>query len=143
MSTMNAERFQTLAGAYGGDLLRWPSSEQAAARAFMAGDPRCADWLAEAFALDSLLAAAPQSHQNDLLRERIIRSAPKPQPAAPKRTAWVSWAGLAAACMAGVVAGAHLTTSGGAFGDRSIEATVESSTAFADSALSEAFGETG
>ena len=142
---MNAERFQTLAGAYGGDLLRWPSSEQAAARAFMAGDPRCADWLAEAFALDSLLAAAPQSHQNDLLRERIIRSAPKPkpQPVAPKRAAWVSWAGLAAACMAGVVAGAHSTVSSGVFGDRSIEATVESSTAFADSALSEALGETG
>ena len=31
----------------------------------------------------------------------------------------------------------------GDFGDRSIEATVESSTAFADSALSEAIGETG
>ena len=140
---MNAERFQTLAGAYGGDLLRWPSSEQAAARAFMADDRRCAEWLAEAAVLDSFLAAAPEGHQNDLLRERIIRSAPKAQPVAPRRSAWMSWAGLAAACMAGVVAGAHLTTSGGAFGDRSIEATVESSTAFADSALSEALGETG
>ena len=58
MSTMNAERFQTLAGAYGGDLLRWPSSEQAAARAFMADDRRCAEWLAEAAVLDSFLAAA-------------------------------------------------------------------------------------
>ena len=140
---MNAERFQTLAGAYGGDLQRWPSSEQAAARAFMADDRRCAEWLAEAAVLDSLLAAAPEGHQNDLLRERIIRSAPKAQPVAPRRTVWASWAGLAAACAAGVIAGAHLTTSGGAFGDRSIEATVESSTAFADSALSEAFGETG
>jgi hypothetical protein len=141
---MNAERFQTLAGAYGGDLLRWPSSEQAAARAFMADDRRCAEWLAEAAVLDSLLSAAPEGHQNDLLRERIIRSAPKPEPVAPsRRTAWVSWAGLAAACMAGVIAGAHSTMSSGAFGDRSIEATVESSTAFADSALSEAFGETG
>lgn len=140
---MNAERFQTLAGAYGGDLARWPSSEQAAARAFMADDRRCAEWLAEAAALDGLLSAVPEGHQNDLLRERIIRSAPKPQPVAPRRTAWVSWAGLAAACVAGVIAGAHSTISGGDFGDRSIEATVESSTAFADSALSEAIGETG
>lgn len=140
---MNAERFQTLAGAYGGDLLRWPSSEQAAARAFMADDRRCADWLAEASALDKLLAAAPQGHQNDLLRERIIRSAPKPAAVTPRRTAWVSWAGLAAACVAGVIAGAHSTMSAGVFGDRSIEATVESSTAFADSALSDALGGTG
>ena len=140
---MNAERFQTLAGAYGGDLLRWPSSEQGAARAFMANDQRAADWLAEAAVLDSFLSAAPEGHQNDLLRERIIRSAPKPQPAAPRRAIWASWAGLAAACVAGVIAGAHLTTTSGAFGDRSIEATVESSTAFADSALSEALGETG
>ena len=140
---MNAERFQTLAGAYGGDLLRWPSSEQAAARAFMANEPRSADWLAEAAGLDSLLAAVPERHQNDLLRERIIRSAPTSAPVAPRRTAWVSWAGLAAACVAGVIAGAHSTISSGDFGDRSIEATVESSTAFADSALSEAIGETG
>jgi hypothetical protein len=142
---MNAERFQTLAGAYGGDLARWPSSEQAAARAFMATDGRAGDWLAEAAALDSLLGAVPERHQNDLLRERIIRSAPTPTPApvAPRRTAWVSWAGLAAACAAGVIAGAHSTVTSGVFGDRSIEATVESSTAFADSALSEAIGETG
>ena len=78
-----------------------------------------------------------------LLLLALAACAPKPQPAAPKRTAWVSWAGLAAACMAGVVAGAHSTISSGVFGDRSIEATVESSTAFADSALSEALGETG
>lgn len=140
---MNAERFQTLAGAYGGDLLRWPSSEQAAARAFMATDGRSTDWLAEAAALDTLLGVVPERHQNDLLRERIIRSAPTPAPVAPRRTAWVSWAGLAAACAAGVIAGAHSTVSSGVFGDRSIEATVESSTAFADSALSEAIGETG
>ena len=140
---MNAERFQTLAGAYGGDLLRRPSSEQNAARALMADDRRCPDWLAEAPALDGLLAALPQGHQKDLLRERIIRSAPKPAPAAPRRTGWVSWAGLAAACAAGVIAGAHSTVSSGVFGDRSIEATVESSTAFADSALSEALGGTG
>ena len=140
---MNAERFQTLAGAYGGDLARWPSSEQAAARAFMAADERCAGWLAEAAALDTLLGAVPERHENDLLRERIIRSAPKPAPAAPRRTAWVSWAGLAAACVAGVIAGAHSTIRSGDFGDRAIEATVESSTAFADSALSEAIGETG
>jgi hypothetical protein len=140
---MNAERFQTLAGAYGGDLSRWPSSEQGAARAFMADDRRAGEWLAEAAILDGLLSAVPEGHQNDLLRERIIRSAPKPQPVAPRRTAWVSWAGLAAACAAGVIAGAHSTMTSGAFGDRSIEATVESSTAFADSALSEAIGETG
>ena len=48
-----------------------------------------------------------------------------------------------ATVLAGVIAGAHSTTSSGVFGDRSIEATVESSTAFADSALSEALGETG
>src|SRR5688572_2296160 len=131
---MNAERFQTLTGAYGGDLARWPAAERSAAETFLTVDSRAADWLAEASALDSLLNAASEGHQNDLLRERIIRSAPKPVAAPARRTAWVSWAGLAAACVAGVIAGAHSTVSSGVFGDRSIEATVESSTAFADSA---------
>lgn len=140
---MNAERFQTLAGAYGGDLSRWPQTDRAAARAFMADDRRAQDWLTQASILDGMLDSAPQGYQNDLLRERIIRSAPKPAFAGARRAAWASWAGLAAACMAGVVAGAHSTASSGVFGDPSIEATVEASTAFADSAFSDLAGEAG
>lgn len=141
---MDAERFQVLAGAYGGDLARWPEAEQAAARAFMADDRRGARWLSDETALDALLSSVTEGHQNDLLRERIIRSAPKPVVATPRKAVWASWAGLAAACAAGVIFGAQMTTTNtSGFDDPDIEATVQASTAFADSALSQAIGEAG
>lgn len=141
---MDAERFQVLAGAYGGDLARWPEAEQAAARVFMADDRRAARWLSDEVSLDALLSSVSEGHQNDLLRERIIRSAPKPAVATPRKAVWASWAGLAAACAAGIVFGAQLTTTTtSGFDDPDIEATVQASTAFADSALSQAIGEAG
>ncbi|OJY63882.1 MULTISPECIES: hypothetical protein [unclassified Rhizobium] len=51
---MNAERFEALTAAYGGDIARWPQAERAAAREF-AKSPAAAEALAHAADLDALL----------------------------------------------------------------------------------------
>lgn len=51
---MNAERFEALTAAYGGDIGRWPQAERAAAREF-AKNPVAVEALARAADLDALL----------------------------------------------------------------------------------------
>lgn len=107
---MDAERFEQLAEAYGGDLNRWPEAERDAAQAFAEVNGHApARVLAEARRLDAALDAVPAPAASDLLRARIISAAPRPAVAwigFGGRSRWTSWAGLAAACAAGVIVGA-------------------------------------
>jgi len=107
---MNAERFKLLADAYGADLDRWPANERDAAVAFMGEDSNAPVWLADAESLDRLLNQAHLPTPSAVVRERIIASAPRAARAGQmRRGAWVSGAGLAAACVLGLVVGANLS----------------------------------
>lgn len=105
-------RFEALAEAFGGDTSRWPAAEREAAAALMATDPA---WtgrlLAEASKLDAQLEAYVAPPVPPGLVDRIVSSAPSGR-SAPWR-AWLAplglGAGLAAACAAGVIAGAQLS----------------------------------
>lgn len=106
---MTPDRFRNLAEAYGGELSRWPGAERAAAERLLAAEPALAAVLAEASALDDLLAAVPAPSASAALAERIAASAPAPR---RPRLSW-AWpaglgAGLAAACAAGLLAGVHM-----------------------------------
>ncbi len=110
---MDAERFEQLAQAFGGDLKRWPHTEREAAEAFVLNHGETATrLLAEARELDHALDLAPMPAISADLRVRILAAAPKPVAGlaallgTPRRPAWAPWAGLAAACAAGVVFGA-------------------------------------
>ena len=108
---MTEERFRTLADAHGGDIGRWPAADQAAARAFAAGQAMlAAQILAEAGRLDVLLFADGAAAPSAELREAIIARAPTGRAGRPRR--WAMGAGLglglAAACAAGVAAGVLL-----------------------------------
>ena len=112
---MNAQRFQNLAEAYGGDPRRWPEAERAAARAFMDADPHGAERLLfEARQMDLALDASPRAVVSHDLRERVIAMAAtaglKPRARfALGRLAWASGAGWAAACAAGILVGLNLS----------------------------------
>ncbi len=59
---MNLERFAELCDAYGGDVSRWPTDEQADAAALIAAmDDAAQQRLADARALDAVLAVAPDA----------------------------------------------------------------------------------
>jgi hypothetical protein len=104
---LTLERFQDLADAFGGDVARWPEADRAAGLAFARAEPSAtAAILAEASALDRLLAASPGPAPSLALREAVIAAAPRPRRRAIDRR-WVGLgASLAAASIAGVLAGA-------------------------------------
>ena len=111
---MDDTRFQALAEAWGGDIRRWPEAERASAEAFRAthGD-RAAAILTEAQGLDVLLDRAPRAEASAHLRARVIASAeaglrPR-QPLFTRPAGWLSGAGWAAACAAGVLFGVQMT----------------------------------
>lgn len=114
---MNAERLKALAEAYGADPRRWPEAERGAALDFMRADPASADRLLfEARQLDLVLDASAAPAASHALRARVIAGAAS-SGLKPKRErfrfgplAWVSGAGWAAACAAGVVAGMNLSS---------------------------------
>lgn len=111
---MTPERFEHLAGAYGGDLRRWPETEREAARALAAADRQAAALLHEADGLDALLDAAPRAVASHALRERVIAAAVGAGLGRRRRAgigvmAWLSGAGWAAAACAGAVFGVVLT----------------------------------
>ncbi len=103
---MNAERFEELAWAYGGDIRRWPLAVQGEAFVWLQGQERARDVLVEAGSLDAMLNASAPMSASGILRERILASAPKPRPAFQRGVTWFSGAGLAAACAAGIFLGA-------------------------------------
>lgn len=109
---MNAERFEILAEAYGGDLSRWPADTRQAAAKLLSTDPSWAGAvLARAQAVDDALAAFKAPGASAPLTEQILRSAP--------RGGLMRWAGrllpaamgagLVAAGAAGVIAGVQLS----------------------------------
>lgn len=107
---MNAERFQMLADAYGGDIRRWPQGEQAPAWRWLEDNERARSMLVNAGALDALLNASAPLMASCPLRERVIASAPLRRPVWGRPAAWMSGAGLAAACAAGVLLGASYSS---------------------------------
>ncbi|HYF23923.1 MAG TPA: hypothetical protein VD929_11050 [Caulobacteraceae bacterium] len=114
---MNAERFEAMVAAYGAEPRRWPEEERAAALAFLNADPVAERLLFEARMTDAALSAAPSQVAGAALRDRVLAAAPQPR---PERAAWwskpfLSWgAGLAAASVAGVVAGSLYIQAGAA-----------------------------
>lgn len=102
-----AGRFRALAEAYGGDISRWPEAERASAEAWLARNPReGAAELEAARALDDLLETWRTPEPAEALRNRVLIPAPA-QVRQARRRAFVltlgGGAGLAAACLAGIL----------------------------------------
>lgn len=114
MTTMNLERFEHLADAYGADLRRWPEAEREAARRLLAADPRAGRVLDAADVLDAFLDKAPRPAPSYALRERVIADAAGARLGRGRGLwgpfAWMSGAGWAAAACAGVAFGMVLTS---------------------------------
>ena len=107
---MNAERFEHLAAAYGGDPRRWPQAERAQALAFLAADKAAAERiLFEARQIDAALDASPQPQVSQALRDAILAGAPSEQPEREPLFDWRRWllpaAGLVCASVIGAVGG--------------------------------------
>ena len=111
---MNAERLKILADAYGADPRRWPQAEREAATALLTADPAAERLLFEARQIDLALDAAPRPAVSHALRERVIATAAtaglSPRRGRFDKLMWLSGAGWAAACAAGVVAGMNLSS---------------------------------
>lgn len=107
---MTFERFEDLAGAYGGEIARWPEGEREAARALLAANPmRLGAVLAEGAELDRLLDLAPAQRPDAALLGRLIAAAPQPVNAARRWIAGLGAAlGLSAAACAGVMVGVSI-----------------------------------
>mgnify|MGYP007039430904 CR=1 FL=1 len=107
MFEMTHERFADLAGAYGGQIARWPQGEREAAAALMAAQPDfTSPILRAASRLDETLDQWAAPPVRAALREAVLATAPR-----PRRAAW-SWAvrfglgaGLAGACASGLAVG--------------------------------------
>lgn len=115
---MKAEQFQSLIETYGARPQQWPAALRAEAERFVVEHGAAAGpILAEADALDALLALSPTPSPSAELRDRVLAAAAtaglKPRRA---RRFWLdrlvlaSGAGWAAAACAGVVVGVHMTT---------------------------------
>ena len=104
---MDIERYRSLAEAYGADMSRWPQDQHDGALALHAREPEAAGRiLAEAALLDQALDAwRPPAVSHDL-RSKVLAGAPRPRAGWSGRFGlWLSGAGLAAACAAGIVVG--------------------------------------
>ncbi len=110
---MDLNRFADLALAYGGDVSRWPATEREAATLLMAASPEATSpLLASQSDLDWALESWRTPRPREALEAAILASAPVQRPA----RLWRGWlwrtglgAGLAAAGLAGVVAGVVLS----------------------------------
>ena len=122
---MDRPRFEALAQAYEGDLGRWPVETRVGALSLVNEQPELASLLAEAAALDAMLGASPEAALTGVLREKLIASAPRARVWSPPQK-WLSGAGLAAACVAGVLMGVSLSDQ--VFTDPGAEALTQAST---------------
>ena len=106
---MTPQRFADLALAYGADIARWPSAEQAPARALAAADPSAAAALDQALILDRALDASPSMAASRDLYDSVVAEAPR-LVARSRLTRWLGAIGvgaaLATACASGVAVGA-------------------------------------
>jgi len=112
---MTPDRFRRLTDAYGASPEQWPPAERAAAEALLARqDPDALAALAEARALDLVLAThAVAAPDPDLVR-RIVASAPSARAPGTGKSGmqrwkqprwWLSGAGFVGAGVAGIAAG--------------------------------------
>lgn len=108
---MNAERFADLAGAYGGDIRRWPQEVRDDAYGWLEVHAEARAVLVEAGELDALLNTHAPAAPSSMLRERLLFQAPRARPLWRQTSAWLSGAGLAAACAAGVMLGVNMSGS--------------------------------
>jgi hypothetical protein len=118
---MNAERFEHLAAAYGGDLRRWPAVERDAALAGLAADQLAAERILFAGRqVDAALEASPRPQVSQTLRDAILAAAPQPEPIRERRGKFedllfgafgrgLALAGLGCAAVLGVGVGAMVT----------------------------------
>jgi len=106
---MTAKRFVELAEAFGGDIRRWPVETRGPAFAWLEAHPEQRQVLLDAAMLDAVLNASAPALGSGVLREKFLASAPRARPAVRRASAWVSGAGLAAACVAGVMLGAQIS----------------------------------
>lgn len=104
---MSPERFEHLAQAYGGDLRRWPVATRAAAADLLRTRPELERRLTMEAATDALLDASPRSVPSAGLRARVLAAAPAERVRAAWQAGWtwLSGAGLAGACAAGLAVG--------------------------------------
>ena len=124
---MDRARFEALAEAYGGDLARWPSELRAAAERLLKTRPELSQVLAEAAELDAMLGASSEPVFSGVLRERIVATAPGSRSLAGAQR-WLTGAGLADACLAGVLLGADFSDQ--VFADPGAEALTQAATSF-------------
>lgn len=105
---MGPGRFRALAEAYGGDISRWPEAERGSAEAWLARNRQEGDaLLAGARALDDLLGTWRAPEPAAALRSRVLIPAPALVRGARRRAFVLTFgggAGLAAACLAGILA---------------------------------------
>lgn len=116
MSDMsNLKRLQEVLDIHGAEPRRWPQAEREALHALVARDPAARKAVAEAAALDRLLAKAPPADAARIadLSQRILaatapspvmRTGAHPVPRTPVRR-WAVPAALAASLMLGIVVG--------------------------------------
>ena len=115
--SMTLDRLQSLLDAHGGNVTRWPEEDARALPALTAANPYARAMVAEAVALDRVLAAAPAGRSNRLvsLTDRIVaetRSGPviaiargATQAPASRRLRWPALAAMAASLLIGVYCG--------------------------------------
>jgi hypothetical protein len=126
VDAIDEERFGQLLEAYGGDAARWPDAERALALRYLAATPAAHPMRAEARRLDRTLDAWNEPEASPGLQARLSAGLPAPRVLRP-RALWLSGAGLAAACVFGVMVGAGVDQAGlhaSAVSDRDGDAAV-------------------
>jgi hypothetical protein len=113
---MTLDRFRALADAWGGDLSRWPASEQAAARSLMESAPAARAELDDARSFDALLSRDVVSPPSTGLRRAIVLAADARLEGGFWKTLWRELGGariagpaLAASVVLGIAASAILS----------------------------------
>jgi anti-sigma factor RsiW len=106
---MDPERFEALIAAYGATPARWPEEERAAAEAFARRDPRAADLLRQADAIDALLFAHRVAEPSRTLRAMVLESAPRRRVIGRRLRLWWSSIAFALVAGAGALAGSAAT----------------------------------
>lgn len=107
---MTPERFGALADAYGGDLERWPAAERDEARALLLQRPHLQATLADAAALDAVLAAWTVPGPGAALAGGIAVMAMRRHAHARRLRLWLSSLGAATALAGGLAAGVITVT---------------------------------
>lgn len=129
---MTEDRFEALVAAYGADPMRWPDAERPAAQRLAATDsPRVSAALAEAEALDGMLAQATVPEMSDSALAAMTRRA---RPTLTQRLrGLIDWQGpiwqpagaLTAALVLGIALGISDPDTAATLADISDEAEVE------------------